>query len=122
MHRVSGTCIDRLQPECERPLQVGEAKVDMGLGLQAAMRTFGNALEKLPIVHIRSPCMYSLAQPALVGSLVSNNAKLKAETVPKQHYLQSMHQGLSFSSLAPIDDKYLTKLSSCMCWCRMAQR
>lgn len=96
--------------------------MDMGPGLQAAMRTYGDALEKVSIVHNRSPCMYSLAQPALVGSLVPNNAKLEAEITPKQRYMQSMQQGLSFSRLAPIDTKYLTKLSSCMCWCRMAQR
>ena len=55
--------------------------MDMGPGLQAAMRTYGDALEKVSIMHIRSPCMYSLAQPALVGSPVPNNAKLEAEII-----------------------------------------
>ena len=40
-----------------------------GPGLQEAVRTFSNAMQKLPTMLIRNPTMYALADPALVGSL-----------------------------------------------------
>ena len=53
-----------------RRLQVAENETEMGPGLQEAVRTFRNTMEKLPTMPIRSPTMYALANPALVGSLV----------------------------------------------------
>ena len=41
----------------------------MGPGLQEAVRFFSNAMENLPTMPIRSPTLYSLADPALVSSL-----------------------------------------------------
>ena len=41
----------------------------MGPGLQEAVRTFSNAMQKLPTMLIRNPTMYALADPALVGYL-----------------------------------------------------
>ena len=51
-------------------MQVAENETEMGPGLQEAVRTFRNTMEKLPTMPIRSPTMYALANPALVGSLV----------------------------------------------------
>ena len=40
--------------------QVTDTGADVGPGLQAALKSFGNALDKLPTIQIRSPSMYSL--------------------------------------------------------------
>ncbi|CAL5219745.1 g1644 [Coccomyxa viridis] len=45
----------------EEVAQVTETGADLGPGLQAALRSFGNALDKLPTIQIRNPNMYSLA-------------------------------------------------------------
>ncbi len=47
-------------------LQVTETGADLGPGLQAALRSFGNALDKLPTIQIRNPNMYSLAHSSEV--------------------------------------------------------
>lgn len=47
-------------------LQVNETGGDLGPGLQAALRSFGTALDKLPTIQIRSPSMYSLVHSSMV--------------------------------------------------------
>ncbi|CAK0763143.1 hypothetical protein CVIRNUC_003028 [Coccomyxa viridis] len=45
--------------------QVAKNQAEMGPGLQEAVRTFSNAMQKLPTMLIRNPTMYALADPAL---------------------------------------------------------
>ncbi len=54
-------------------LQVTETGADLGPGLQAALRSFGNALDKLPTIQIRNPNMYSLAHSSKVRELAAHD-------------------------------------------------
>ena len=52
-------------------MQVSDTQTALGPGLQAALRTFGTALDKLPTIQIRNPNMYSLAHADMVQALLS---------------------------------------------------
>ena len=58
-------------------LQVTETGADLGPGLQAALRSFGNALDKLPTVQIRNPTMYSLAHSSEVRGFLQETCRHK---------------------------------------------
>ena len=52
-------------------VQVSDTQTAFGPGLQAALRTFGTALDKLPTIQIRNPNMYSLAHADMVQALLT---------------------------------------------------
>ena len=52
-------------------MQVSDTQTALGPGLQAAIRTFGTALDRLPTIQIRNPNMYSLAHADMVQVLLT---------------------------------------------------
>ena len=76
-------------------LQAADSGSDVGPGLQAALNSFGNALDKFPTIQIRSPTMYSLVHSSTVRASSLHTVCSHAHSEPP---LELVHPGPDIST------------------------